>query len=137
VRARPSGSCGRPATVETDGTIPDGSALGDFIATVDDATGGYPAGFMVNCAHPVHVEPTLRAAADAGAAWLGRFRGLRANASTKSHAELDEATELDRGDVGDLAARMAAMRARYGLTVLGGCCGADAEHLRAIAARCV
>jgi S-methylmethionine-dependent homocysteine/selenocysteine methylase len=123
-------------TVETDGTIPDGSPLGDFIATVDDATGGYPAGFMVNCAHPLHLEPALRTAADAGAGWLGRFRGLRANASTKSHAELDEATELDRGDVADLAARLAAMRARYGLTVLGGCCGTDAEHLRAIAARC-
>jgi homocysteine S-methyltransferase len=123
-------------TVETDGSLPDGTPLGEFVVAVDRATAGYPSGFMVNCAHPDHVEPALRAAADAGAPWLSRFRGFRTNASRKSHAELDEATELDRGDVGELAARMRELRERYGLTVLGGCCGTDAEHLRAIAERC-
>jgi homocysteine S-methyltransferase len=123
-------------TVETDGTLPDGSALGDFVGRVDDATGGYPVGYIVNCAHPSHLEPTLREAADAGAPWLRRFRGLRTNASAKSHQELDEATELDRGDVDDLVGQMKALKDRYGLTILGGCCGTDAEHLRAIAQRC-
>ena len=123
-------------TVETDGTLPDGSALGDFVTSVDAATGGYPVAYIVNCAHPTHLEPTLRKAADAGAPWLGRFRGLRSNASQKSHQELDEATELDRGDIGDLAEQMKALKDRYGLTIFGGCCGTDAEHMGAIAKRC-
>jgi homocysteine S-methyltransferase len=123
-------------TVETDGSLPDGSALGDFVARVDEATGGYPVAYIVNCAHPTHLEPTLRRAADAGAPWLRRFRGLRTNASAKSHQELDEATELDRGDVAELVERMKTLKDRYGFTILGGCCGTDAEHMQAIARRC-
>ena len=123
-------------TVETDGTLPDGSSLGDFISTLDEATAKYPVGYIVNCAHPEHLEPTLAAAAAARAPWLARLRGLRANASTLSHAELDESTELDRGDPNDLAERMRTLQSRYGFTILGGCCGTDAEHLRAIAQRC-
>lgn len=91
---------------------------------------------MANCVHPVHIEPVLAAAANRGAAWLSRFRGLRANASTKSHAELDNSTELDRGDPADLAARVAALRKTYGLSIVGGCCGTDAEHVRAIGGLC-
>ncbi len=123
-------------TVETDGSVPDGTSLGDFIAAVDEATSGYPVGYMANCAHPSHLEPTLRAAADSNAPWLERFRGLRANASTKTHLELDNSTELDRGNPDDLARRMDEPRRAYGLTILGGCCGTDAEHLRAIAEAC-
>ncbi len=75
-------------TVETDGTLPDGSALGDAIRTVDDATDGYVAYFAVNCAHPDHIARAVEP--DAG--WVGRVGAVRANASRKSHAELDEAT---------------------------------------------
>ena len=54
---------------------------------------------MINCAHPTHFEGAL---ADGGAVER-RIRGLRANASTLSHAELDEAEDLDDGDPADLA----------------------------------
>jgi homocysteine S-methyltransferase len=123
-------------TLETDGRLPDGAKLADFVAQVDDATGGAPVCYQINCVHPIHVEPTLRAAAEAGATWLARVKGVRANASTKSHAELDNSTELDRGDPDDLAGRMAELRRTYGLAIVGGCCGTDAEHLRLIAERC-
>lgn len=123
-------------TVETDGRTPDGRSLGDFVTAVDDATSGAPIGYLVNCAHPTHIDATLAAAADRGEGWLVRFRGMRANASTKSHAELDNSTELDRGDPRDLARRMKILRDRFGFTIVGGCCGTDAEHMRAIAAAC-
>lgn len=122
-------------TVETDGRLPDGSDLGDYIRAVDEATSAAPLFYMVNCAHPTHLLPTLDAARAAGASWLDRFRGFRANASKQSHEELDESSELDRGDVGELAQEVAAMRRTYGLAVVGGCCGTDAEHLAAIAAK--
>ncbi|MDQ3339721.1 MAG: homocysteine S-methyltransferase family protein [Myxococcota bacterium] len=123
-------------TVETDGTVPDGSTLGDFVAAVDDATGGDPVAYMANCAHPIHIEATLRAAADRGESWLPRFRGLRANASTKTHVELDNSTELDRGQPDDLARRMADLKRSFGFTIVGGCCGTDADHLTRIAHAC-
>jgi S-methylmethionine-dependent homocysteine/selenocysteine methylase/phospholipid N-methyltransferase len=120
-------------TVETDGRLPDQNELGTFIEKVDDATGSAPLFYMVNCAHPSHLLPTLEAARDAGEAWLGRFRGFRANASRKSHAELDNSTELDRGNTDELARELARMQEIYDLRVVGGCCGTDHEHLAAIA----
>jgi S-methylmethionine-dependent homocysteine/selenocysteine methylase len=116
-------------TVETDGRLPNGQDLGDAIQAVDAATGGAPAYYMINCAHPTHFEAAL--ATDE--AWPQRIRGLRAHASTMSHAELDEAEELDDGDPDDLGARYAALRERLPrVNVLGGCCGTDHRHVAAI-----
>ena len=89
-----------------------------------------PAYYMVNCAHPTHFSDAL----EAGAPWLRRVHGVRANASRLSHAELDEATELDRGDLDELAALYAALGSKIDLRVLGGCCGTDHEHVATIAA---
>jgi S-methylmethionine-dependent homocysteine/selenocysteine methylase len=114
-------------TLETDGRLPSGQELRDAVAQVDEATDGAPAYFMVNCAHPTHFEDVL---AEGG---LERVVGLRANASTKSHAELDEAEELDQGDPGDLAERYRRLRPLMpNLTVVGGCCGTDERHIEAI-----
>ncbi len=119
-------------TVETDGRLPDGTPLGDAVRAVDDATGGAAAYFMVNCAHPDHLAPAVDPAAD----WWPRLRGVRANASRMSHAELDEAPELDAGDPAELARQLADLRP-LGVTVLGGCCGTDVRHIRALAGELV
>ena len=42
---------------------------------------------MINCAHPTHFESTLKG----DGAWVQRIRGIRANASKRSHAGLNEA----------------------------------------------
>lgn len=118
-------------TVETDGRLPDGTALGEAILQVDDATDGAAAYFMVNCAHPRH----FRSALDPSAPWARRLVGLRANASTRSHAELDAAEDLDEGDAPVLAEELvAASSAMPAVTVLGGCCGTDVRHVDAIGA---
>jgi homocysteine S-methyltransferase len=116
-------------TVETDGRLPSGQALGGAIAQVDDATDAAPAYYMINCAHPTHFHQALAG----GEPWAQRIGGLRTNASTKSHAELDEAEELDEGDPDDLAARHAELKALLpAVNVLGGCCGTDHRHVGAI-----
>ncbi len=120
-------------TVETDGVLPTGQQLGQAIEEVDAATDSHPAYYMINCAHPTHFEAVLAG----GEPWIRRIRGLRANASRMSHAELDEAEELDRGDPDDLAARYSELRrGNDQLTVLGGCCGTDHRHVAAISAAC-
>ena len=116
-------------TVETDGRLPSGQALDAAIGAVDEATGGAAAYFMVNCAHPTHFAATI----EPGAAWTRRVKGIRANASRRSHAELDAATELDRGDIDELAGHYAAMHDIFDLRVVGGCCGTDHDHVAAIA----
>lgn len=120
-------------TVETDGRLPSGETLAEAVTAVDDATGAGPAYFMVNCAHPSHFEDVL--AVDEP--WVGRIRSIRANASRRSHAELDEAEDLDDGDPAELGADYARLRTTHPqLTVLGGCCGTDDRHVTAICVAC-
>lgn len=121
-------------TVETDGRLPTGETLAEAILAVDRATNNTVAYYMVNCAHPTHFDGALEDGAD----WMDRVRGVRANASSCSHAELDEATELDDGDPVELGDQYAALRVRFpGITVLGGCCGTDHRHVEAIANACL
>jgi homocysteine S-methyltransferase len=110
--------------------LPSGQSLADAIAQVDADAGG-PDYYMVNCAHPAHFDHVV----ERGAAWVERIRGLRANASRKSHEELDAATELDVGDPAELASAHERLRDRMPrVCVLGGCCGTDHRHVDAIAA---
>ncbi|MBL0402822.1 homocysteine S-methyltransferase family protein [Microvirga aerilata] len=121
-------------TVETDGKLASGETLQSAIARTDAQTDGTPAYYMINCAHPTHFDRVL----SDNEPWTRRIRGLRANASPKSHAELDEATELDPGDPVDLARRYRDLRARMRhLSVLGGCCGTDHRHIAAICEACL
>ena len=87
---RAARTAGLPAvvsfTVETNGALPTGQSLSDAINQVDENTNGYPSYFMINCAHPDHFAGVLR-----DAPWARRIRGVRANASRRSHAELDSA----------------------------------------------
>ena len=117
-------------TVETDGRLPNGQALGEAIEQVDAETDAAAAYFMLNCAHPTHFAGAL----ETGAPWIGRLRGIRANASKLSHAELDQAETLDEGDPAELAAAYRELAERLpGLSVFGGCCGTDHRHIEAIA----
>jgi S-methylmethionine-dependent homocysteine/selenocysteine methylase len=116
-------------TVETDGRLPGGRSLREAIDEVDDQTQGAVAYFMINCAHPTHFAHVLEGDGD----WRGRIRGLRANASEKSHAELDEAEELDSGDPAALARQYRELQTRLpSLTVVGVCCGTDHRHVAEI-----
>jgi len=121
-------------TVETDGRLPSGQTIRDAIEQTDRDTGNAPAYYMLNCAHPTHFADALRN----GEAWVARLRGLRANASTRSHAELDTAPDLDIGDPVDLGRRYGALRRQFGhFCVLGGCCGTDHRHVEQISLACV
>lgn len=111
-------------TVETDGRLPSGMALAEAVASADAATGGSPLFYMVNCAHPAHFAREL------WGPWVGRVGGIRANASRLSHAELDEATELDDGDPEEFGHFYGAFaRVLPGLKLVGGCCGSDHRHV--------
>ena len=133
--ARAAQEAGMPAaisfTVETDGTLPSGQALKGAVEQVEAETGGAPAYYMINCAHPTHFADTVE---EEDGGWRDRILGIRANASKRSHEELDEAEDLDDGSPAELAAEYVELRAPLSkLCVLGGCCGTDARHIGEIA----
>lgn len=116
-------------TVETDARLPSGQTIVEAISQVDAETGEGPAYYMINCAHPTHFLQTLR---DKHAVF-SRIRGIRANASCKSHAELDDSVELDSGDPDDFAQRyLDLQQVLPNLKVIGGCCGTDHRHIEAL-----
>jgi homocysteine S-methyltransferase len=140
--ARAAARAGRASaiafTVETDGRLPSGESLARAIDAVDaDAAAAGrapPAYFMLNCAHPSHFAHVLDDLGERRA----RLHGLRANASRRSHAELDAATELDAGDPQELGADYWRLKQRWpSLNVVGGCCGTDHRHVAAMAAALV
>ncbi|MBX5461390.1 MAG: homocysteine S-methyltransferase family protein [Steroidobacteraceae bacterium] len=120
-------------TLETDGRLPSGDTLAMAISRVETLSDGYPVYYMINCAHPTHFEHVLSGLGPLAS----RVRGLRANASRRSHAELDASTSLDIGNPQELGQEYLQLRKLLpALTVLGGCCGTDHRHVEAIAYAC-
>jgi S-methylmethionine-dependent homocysteine/selenocysteine methylase len=113
-------------TVETNGKLPSGESLKQAIETIDKLTNEYPLYYMINCAHPLHFINEIETLDD----WKLRIKGIRSNASCKSHAELDEATELDSGDPTDFGKwHIKLLEKLPHLKVFGGCCGTDVSHI--------
>ena len=120
-------------TLETDSKLPSGMTLVDAIERIDKETASYVAYYMINCAHPTHFESLFKGSGKNHKA-LKRVKGVRANASTLSHAELDEAEELDDGNPAKLGEEMATLcKLHPEFNVLGGCCGTDVRHIQSIA----
>jgi S-methylmethionine-dependent homocysteine/selenocysteine methylase len=119
-------------TVETDGRLPTGQSLADAVCEVDVVTSKAPAYYMINCAHPTHFQKTL-----GNEPWTRRIGGLRANASKRSHQELNDSPDLDVGNPVELGAEYRDLLQRHPqINVLGGCCGTDHRHIECIALAC-
>ncbi|MGQ0582115.1 MAG: homocysteine S-methyltransferase family protein [Reyranella sp.] len=120
-------------TVETDGRLPTGQTLEEAIGEVDAATSNGPAYYMINCAHTTHFDKVLRA----GGAWTRRIGGIRANASRRSHQELNDSPDLDAGNPIELGGQYRdLLQLMPQINVLGGCCGTDHRHVAAISLAC-
>ena len=119
-------------TVETNGKLPDGMSLKEAIKQVDESVKEPPLYYMINCAHPTHFTNELQDGQNEH--WTKRIKGVRANASCKSHAELDEAIDLDRGNPKEFGIEHKKLKSTFTqLNVFGGCCGTDEEHIVEIA----
>ncbi|MBN2537953.1 homocysteine S-methyltransferase family protein [candidate division WOR-3 bacterium] len=115
-----------------DGALLDGNLLASAIRAVGEAARPRPLGVMLNCVHPETGRQAL--AGLAGTPDLRRqVIGLQANASRRAPGRLDGSDETDSGDPEEFGREMAALRRDYGLRILGGCCGTDGRHIRAVA----
>jgi S-methylmethionine-dependent homocysteine/selenocysteine methylase len=116
-------------TLETNGCLPStGESMQTVIETIDQATNNGPAYYMINCAHPSHFGPSLKASPHPS--WKARIGGIRANASKCSHAELNECTELDEGNPVEFGQEHRDLLDHLpNANVFGGCCGTDHRHV--------
>lgn len=115
-------------TVETDGRLPTGMPVREAIEQVDAESSESALYFLINCAHPDHFTSIFD-----DEPWMQRLRGVVANASRCSHAELEVAKELDDGDPKELGIQVGGLRKRYShFNILGGCCGSDLRHMKHI-----
>ena len=110
-----------------DARVLDGTPLDVAIRRVDD--GSPPAWFALSCVHP---DVAARAVDGLGAG-LDRLREVKANASALSPDQLVTLDHVDTGDPEARADSMARLGRDAGIPVLGGCCGTDGRHLRALA----
>lgn len=116
--------------IDRDGNVLDGTPLIDAIDRVDEETVISPLGYMVNCSYP-----TFLCADKQPALLFKRLVGYSANASSLDHCELDGAEQLESESVSEWGNSMLEMNGKYGVKILGGCCGTNGEHLKYIADR--
>ncbi len=113
------------------GRLLDGTLLEVALGAIDREVAPAPTGYMINCVHHSALRSAL-AGLPAGA--RERLAGLQANTSAKSPEELDGLAELDTEPPEAFGRALAELHREYGLRILGGCCGSDGSHIRALAA---
>lgn len=122
-------------TIRRDGCLVDGTPIADAIAEIDGENDQGPLCYMTNCVHPDIVLSALSAPCNDCDAVRTRFLGIQSNTSPLSYDELDGAENLHTSSPDALADAVYSLRQKHGLKLFGGCCGTDASHLRAMAAR--
>jgi S-methylmethionine-dependent homocysteine/selenocysteine methylase len=111
--------------IDKNGEILDGTSLEQAFGEIDAACGRPPLGYMINCAYPSFLDAEKQPQSI-----LGRLIGFQANASSLDHAELDGADTLQADEISDWGDRMIALNRKFGIKILGGCCGTGHQHLQ-------
>lgn len=111
--------------IARNGCLLDGTSLAAAIECIDSGTRRPPLGYMINCAHPSFLHPESLSANT-----LSRLIGFQANASARDHSDLENAGELHVDSITQWGDLMLQLNERYGVQILGGCCGTGIEHLQ-------
>lgn len=117
------------------GVVLDGTPLGQAIGRIDADATRPPIGFSLNCVHAQVLETALDAVAAAHPSVCKRLLMFQANTADKEVEELDGSEELITEPADIFAAGVERLRGRFGIRVLGGCCGTEGAHVEALARR--
>jgi homocysteine S-methyltransferase len=121
--------------IRSEGTLLDGAPIHQAIDSIDTETDPPPYFYMINCVHPIIFEQAMNHEEEYSNILRTRILGFQANTSSKSPEELDDLEYLDTTEPEEFAEFMVALHRRFGIKVLGGCCGSDERHILAIAKR--
>ena len=107
------------------GNVLDTTPLADAMKTIDNNVSRPPAGYMVNCVYPTFLLAELQQPV-----FFERLIGIQANSSSLDHEQLDGCSKLQQNPLEEWGNDMLDLHNRYGVKILGGCCGTDDNHLR-------
>ena len=110
--------------IDREGRILDGTSLEKAFSYIDQTVSPRPAGYMVNCAYPSFLRPEAQPSSV-----FARLVGYQANASSMDHSQLDSSDAVYADDISDWGDRMVELNRRFGVKILGGCCGTEKAHL--------
>lgn len=119
------------AVVRAGGTMLDGTPLESAIRALD-AGATPPLGFSINCAHASIARAALQTLTPGT---RRRVIALQANTSRRAPEELDGLDHLETEDPETFAEELHGLARETSLRIVGGCCGTDARHIEALAAR--
>lgn len=88
---------------------------------------------MANCVHPTIVYKALLHDFNNVQIVKNRFRGIQANTSPLSYAELDGSVDLHCSEPKEFAEEMMRLSHIGDFQIWGGCCGTDNRHIECIA----
>jgi len=111
--------------IDRAGRILDGTSLADAVEYLDCEVSTPPLGYMVNCSYP-----TFLCAESQSDNVLNRLVGYSANASSLDHCELEGAEDIQSETVSDWGNQMLSLNQKFGIQMVGGCCGTTGAHLR-------
>ncbi len=114
--------------ISRQGKILDGTTLIDAIDTIDSTVSVPPVGYAVNCAHPSFLRPETQ-----NKNIFKRLIAFNANSSSLDHCDLENANCLHVDDIGQWGEQMLELNKKWGIKILGGCCGAGVEHIEYLA----
>ncbi len=107
------------------GRVLDGTSLAEAIDRIDQTVVSPPVGYMVNCVYPTFLD-----AENQPPDFFKRLIGIQANASSKDHDQLDGSEQIQQDPLPDWGKNMLQLHQKYGVKILGGCCGTDHTYLR-------
>ncbi len=119
--------------INRDAALLDGTPIHKAIEIIDSETDVNPLFYMVNCVHPTIFEEAISMESKIFPDILNRIVGFQANSSLKSPAELDNLSFPDTIQPGEFADLMISIHKKFGIKILGGCCGTDDSHINALA----
>jgi len=135
--ARAADSTGLPYiisfTIQQDGKLIDKTTIADAIRYIDSVTQSKPVCYMTNCVHPAIVFKALSRPFNDIPLVKERFRGIQANTSPLSYAELDGAVDLHCSEPAAFAEEMLKLSGCGDFQIWGGCCGTDCRHMACVA----
>ena len=121
--------------VRPEGTLLDGTPLKSAIAAIDAAVTPRPLAYLINCTHVSFAASALMHETNSSTLVRHRIIGLLANTAALSPEELNDSSSLVEEDPEIFGQSLAALQRELGLKILGGCCGTDDRHIRALAAQ--
>jgi homocysteine S-methyltransferase len=119
--------------IRPEGTLLDGTPLGEAMDIIDHSVSTPPTGYAVNCVHPKIFASGMSALERLNKTYSRRVLSYQANTANLRPEELDGSVELIAEEPAVLANLMLDSYQSFQTLFMGGCCGTDTRHIEQLA----